>query len=165
MSTLKEILLEENKILDLVISNGGELAENQEQELEAVMKALCQKADSYAAVFDSLEARAELLKKQAATLTDAAKALKNAQERLKEHMKHNILESGKNGIEGDFWSFKVSSGKPSLVLSEEVDPSYLMQVVETVPDKQRIQQDLALGIPVKGAHLKETVVLRKSVKK
>ena len=165
MTTLKEILSEEAKILDLVITNGGELSEEQSQELDAVMTALCQKVDAYAATFDALEARVESLKRQAAMFTDAAKALKNAQERLKERMKYLIQESGKNGVEGDYWAFKLSSGKPSLVINDELDPSYLMQVTEMVADKKRIEDDLRLGIPIKGAAFKETVVLRKSVRK
>jgi hypothetical protein len=98
--------------------------------------------------------------------SDAAKALKNAQERLKDRMKHLIQESGKNGVEGDYWSFKLSSGKPSLIVDQEnLDSAYFMQVVETVPDKKRIEEDLKNHVPVKGAYLKETVVLRKGVKK
>lgn len=164
MQTLKQILDEEKQILDLVLASGGELGEEEEKALDQAMRSLCEKVDAYSAVMEGMEKRTEAFQKQAEIFLVAAKAVKNAHDRLKMHMKTLMEVTGKDQLEGDLVRFTLCSGKPTLIIEQDkLDKSYLMAVTEMVPDKKRIEEDLKLGIPVKGAFLKQNKTLRKGV--
>ncbi len=92
--------------------------------------------------------------------------LENQVERLRGNLKYVMTSMTTAELEGNNWRWQLSRGKPKLVVDEaKLSPVYFKLVYSKVIDKERIEGDLALGLPVEGAHLEETATLRSYVNK
>ncbi len=73
-----------------------------------------------------------------------------------------MADSDKKEIRGKSFRFSVSPSKGKLVIDDESKlGDYKREVKELVLDKDRVKQDLELGVPVEGAHIEKGYTLRK----
>ncbi len=118
--------------------------------------------EAYNFLAESIESRAEFYEKEAAYYSGVAKKLSALTKKYKEFVKNVAVESGTDEIRGKSIRFKISKAKPSLVVDDLTKLSdYMKQKIEMVLDKDRVKQDIELGVPVDGAHIEQSYSLRK----
>lgn len=160
-TTLKELLHTTNEITDLLIESGGELTPEIEDKMRVSEVNLPKKIDSYSFILDRLKSEAAYFKQKADFYSSISKACKNAQERLKDNVKHVMISSDESELLGNDIKFKLSKTKPSLHIDEtKISKEYRYQEVREVIDKEKIREDLELGVPVQGASLVPSFSLR-----
>lgn len=160
--TLASLVEHSSQLFSKIIASEGELSPELEAELQSVLSTdLPAKVDACQYFLSRLESEIEYFSAQAKQLQDATRSLKNAESRFKDYIKQVMLQNGLTDIEGNTYRFKLSNSKPSLVVNQElVEPAYKVQIVETVVDKKKIEDDLKLGVPVIGAELVPSYSLR-----
>lgn len=110
----------------------------------------------------SLENRAEFYKKEAEEFLSIAKKLSSLSKKHSEFLKNIMADSDKKEIRGKSFRFTISPSKGKLVIDDESKlTEYTREVKEIVLDKDRVKQDLELGVPVEGAHIESGFTLRK----
>lgn len=133
-----------------------------EQELFAVDLTNAEAVEAYSFMVQNLEQREEFYQRQADEFKAIAKNIKNLVSRYNNFVKRVMIDSGTPELTGKSFRFKLSTVKPSLIIDDEsLLTEYTRPVTETVLDKDRIKQDLELGVPVEGAHLEQSYSLRK----
>ena len=153
-----------SSILERIAEAGGELTPELEALFDQVGQEIQVKTDSYAFVMDRLEAEAAFWKQRAEQFGKVAKSCTSLRERLKDGIKAAMLQLGRDGIEGTDFRFALTTQGKKLVLDEVLlSDAWKMQVVEIVPDKERITQALQGGKEVPGARFEEVKALRKYV--
>lgn len=158
---LFELVAEANGITKAIIEAGGELSPELETALINIDLAMAEKVDGYDHVMERLEHEAEYWKAKADAYAKIAKAHANAKERMKNAIKSAMQAMEKTEVKGVDVRFKMTPVKPKLVIDQAtLDPSYLMQVTTSVPDKERIEMALRLGDEVMGAKLEQSFALR-----
>lgn len=170
LSTLiAESVLLEGNIATWALNHYGEINPAMEQYYEEVKSLRADRVDAYKFVIDRLGVGSDLLRKQAEQFIVAAKALEEAESRIKENMKIGIKTLGADEISGKQWRFKLSEMKPKLVLSpkfqEELPPQYL--IIKTIyeADKERLRAHLEQGAKIPGAQLENVYALRSYINK
>ena len=153
-------------ILAEVIEAGGELSPAIEQMLDGIGKDLARKTDSYVMVMDKLEADEAFWKAKAEAFARVARGCARVREEMKERVKAAIELTGEDEVRGEDFRFKLSPGKPRLVIEEDHVPmEWTLVVTERHPDKDRIRAALEAGETVPGAWMEQTKTLRKYVNK
>lgn len=164
--SLYSLVAQANALSRMLAETGGEITPEIESLMSNVDVKLPEKVDGYAVVMERLELEAKYWKDKAASYSLMAKSLASLQDKLKERLKEAIKALGVDEIHGNDVRFKLSGVKPALVLDEsKLDPSYLMTVTETVPDKERIRAALQEGAEISGASLVQSVSLRSYLNK
>ncbi len=159
--TLRGLVALSNDLLNQLVELSGELSPELEAQLATLEISLPAKVDSYAYLMDRLEAEAGFWKARAESNALVMKACLAAQKRLKENLKFAMQEQKSDEIKGNDIRFKLQNSKPSLIIDEAtIDPAYTFQHVETRIDKKKIEEDLKIGVPVKGAALEPSFSLR-----
>ena len=157
---------EANALEQLILEAGGELNETLEKWFDEIGAQLEQKADNYAFIMDKLDASSQMLRDRSKRYANAAKAVENAHERLKNRIKEALHTMGKDEIAGHEISFRLSNSAPRLVVNEaQLDPAYKMVVTTSVVDKEKIIEALKSGVEVAGAHFEPVKALRVRVSK
>lgn len=162
---LQEIVAQKNAILQLIIESGGELSDELENALGQIDQQLEIKVDKYSGLMEWLAHDAEMFSVKAESYAKIAKSLTSVRQRIKDRIKDLMVKSGQTELLGAEVRFKLSMAQPSLVLTESLDPAYLMEVKELIPDKERIKKDLKDGKLVMGAELKTSYSLRQYINK
>lgn len=150
---LVEIVTQSNDLTRYLLERGGELTPELEAMLDSVNIALAEKIDAYHHVMERMELEQGYWKAKADAMNRIAQAHAKVREKLKESIKRAMYELGKDEVLGNDVRFRLSTTKPALELTSELDPAYLMTVTEQVPDKDRIRKDLEAGKAIKGAAL------------
>lgn len=159
--SLRSLVTLSNDLLNQLLESNGQLTPELEEQLSKLEIALPAKVDSYAYLIDRFEAEAEFWKARAENNALVMKACLAAQKRLKDNLKFAMQEQKAGEIKGNEVRFKLQNSKPSLVIDETIiDPAYTYQHVETRIDKKKIEEDLKIGVPVKGATLEPSFSLR-----
>lgn len=162
--SLVELVDGMNAIMTQIIENNGELTPETEGMLFQVETQLASKVDSYAFIMDRLGVEVEFWKNKAAEYNAVAKSCDNLHDRLKNAIKGAMIALNQDAAHGIDFRFQLSRTKPRLCIDESKLPSaYKMQVIETRPDKDKINADLLLGVPIEGVHTEESYALRKYV--
>ncbi len=121
--SLQSLLVHETALTLEILEKQGEISEELEVMLRSQDSALASKIDSYHIVMERLEAEEEALRKRAQLLTECARKCANTVERMKEHLKYNMITFDKKTLEGNDSKFTISEEKePSYKLKEGVDP-------------------------------------------
>ena len=94
-----------------------------------------------------------------------AKGCDNARERLKDNLKFAAGILGTDELKGIDVKFKVSTLKPKMIIESALDTKYFVQVITSVPDKEKLRKDLDAGVEVFGAHLEDVRSIRQLVNK
>lgn len=153
-----------NSIEQMLIEASGELT----PEIEAILSIrdtqLPEKVDSYYFIMERMKAGEAFYKEKADMFSKAAKSFKNAQETLKERLKLAMVELTTDELRGNAFRFKLSAGKPSVLVTDEdaIPREYFEEVTEFVLKKDRLSEDLKIG-EVPGAVLDQTMTLRSFV--
>jgi predicted RNase H-like nuclease (RuvC/YqgF family) len=166
MATLYDLVLEANKVEEALFKSQGEVSPEFENWIQEIDHMLEVKADNYAHVLDRIESTIEQLKSNAQQYQQAAKSLENHHNRIKERIKSALIAMNRESIAGEKKTFSLASCAQRLLIDvTELDPAYLMEKRELVPDKERIKADLKEGQTIKGAHLEGGKSLRITVTK
>lgn len=170
MKTLQEIVQSHKSLDELMIENGGELTDEQQEQIvmswmAEIASDLTNKADGYKYRQDTLDAASEALKARAKMFSNAAKVLENMSESLKDRMKSAMIELGKDEIVSNDFKFKITQGKDKLVFDPKlIDKKYEIPKISIDYDKDAIKADLEGG-EVTGAMLQPVYTLRISANK
>lgn len=165
-NSLYSLVNEAQALFEVLSENNGELTPELEAKLTNLEVNLPIKIDAYNVILERAEIEENYWKKKAESMLAVAKGCKNIRERLKEQLKLSAIHLGKSELVGNDVKFKISNSKPKLIVNEsEIESIYKFDVVTTEIDKKRITEDLAIGVPVRGAFLEETKSIRSYVNK
>ncbi len=153
---------ETNRLIESILeSDDGLITPEIEAMMNEVALAEPEKIDSYYHIMKRIEAEESYLKDREAELRSARKALENNRERLKNNLKFHMEQTQQTEVSGNEYRFKLAGSKPRLVIDEsKVPDQYKVEVIERVIQKDRIKEDLDMGIAVEGASLEASYSLR-----
>lgn len=139
----------------MLIESGGDMTPELQEKLNSIKPNI----DLSASMIERCGAHAEHFRKKARAFAEIAQGFEKSESYLKQIIKDDMQAHGVSELLGKDVRFKLSPSKPKLVIDEEtLDSAYQMHVLQ--PDKKKIEEDLALGVPVQGARLEETKSLR-----
>lgn len=160
MNTLRDLIQNAARLTDALIESNGEISLELEQAL-AINELLPAKIDNYRATIDQLDMQEEFFRKRAAENAKIAKGFATVTERLKTNLKLALKTLEVTELEGNEYKYKISKMAPKLVIDESLlSAAYLMAETKMIPDKEKIKQDLELGLEVSGAKFEEVNALR-----
>ena len=160
--TLHSLVQQAQVIESALVEAGGELT----PELEAIIANLdvsvAEKIDGYSFIMDRFENEAAVFRTKADSFARVAKGLTLFQDKLKERVKLAMVAMGKDEIKGNEVRFKLSNSAPKLVIENEmvIGDAYKKIVQTIVPDKEKIREDLSIGLAVEGCKLVNGKALR-----
>jgi hypothetical protein len=148
-------------ILGEIEAAQGELCESDESRLESIGKEIAKSADKADWVFRKLDSESDFYDAEIKRLQGFKKTIDNANERLREFVKTQMVALDIKRIEGDFVALSLSRTKPKVVVDNEsiLPAGYFEEIVLKRLSKTKLSEDLALG-PVDGAHLEQGYSLR-----
>ncbi len=147
MNTLYELSSDYAALLDLVTDPDTD-PQALTDTLEGVELQIKDKVDGYAVVYTELEDRVEAIKKEIKRLTDMKKACEKAKERMENYAEASLLQAGVKEFSSALHKIKVSKngGALPLLIDEEVPEEYLKTEIIQKPDKDKIAEELKLGV-------------------
>lgn len=151
---LSSLAIEVLEIQKQIIENDGVLPAELEAKLDLNGELMADKVDSYKYVLDACEWGAAWMKSMADQATARRKSFEGIRERLKANVKFSMLRMDTTDLKGHEHRFKLSQLKSKLVIDETRLPQTWWKEVTTttlVPDKESIEAQLLLGIPIEGA--------------
>lgn len=163
-NSLFQLALTASTVTQKILENEGELSKELEAIFDDTNTDLQVKVDSYAAIMDRLDVDADFFKAKADSYAKVAKSCKALKERLNNNIKAAMQLMETDEIHGEEMRFKLSRLAPKLVIDEVSLPqTWKMQVVEVVPDKDRIKKAVELGESIPGVSQEDSYSLRKYV--
>ena len=146
----------------LLLESGGEITPEIQDQLMIKDASLPEKIDNYALVIERFKSLEDFYKQKADFVLKMAKAFGAAQDRMKDSLKAAMHTLETDELKGFDIRFKLSATKPSVVVDmpEALDTAYTTIEQVTKINKDRIRQDLELGVPVAGARLERGFALR-----
>lgn len=162
MASMNEIVARLHEI-ETALVEGAEWSDDLKATFDLSIGDLKQKTDTYGFAIERLESLQAFWKERADANARVAKACTATIDRLKENVRFAMGALAVQEISGNETRFKLTStGRPKLELdTSKLHENYMMQITETVPDRERIKQDLELGETIPGAALIEVQALRK----
>lgn len=123
--------------------------------MEALTGEISAKAGGYVAVINTLQGRADTLKKESENLSNAAKVLENNIKRMKDRIKYTMEQMDVKTIESEFHTIKIvkNGGVEPLKITGDVPDNYKKVILEN--DNEKIRKDLKAGVKLEFAHLEE----------
>lgn len=162
--TLPALVAQANFITERLIENEGEVTPELDELLTIHTSQLAQKVDSYAVVMERLESEAEYWRKKSQDMAAKAKAMTNAQERIKDQLKAAMQILSLEQLAGEHFSFKLSKSRPKLSIDATALPAdFKTQTIVYEPDKDKIADALNSGLDVPGAEYVPVYALRKTL--
>lgn len=159
--SLHESVKDSHSLELAIIENGGELTPELEASLTQISLDVAESVDRTHFALDRIENAVGYWKAKAAEYKKIADSLDTAHDRMKNYIKAVMADSGKSDLVGVEVRYKLSRAKPKVVIDEDkLAPAYFKEKLTLVPEKERIKQDLELGVPVDGARLEESFTLR-----
>ena len=159
--SLYQITNELQSLIDLAekCADDAEMSHAVEEHMAAIDEALEAKAESYACLIRTLEARSEARKQEAARMTALSKTDNALAERLKFYLRESMVRTGRTKINTDKFRLSVvnNGGKIPIVITDEEAISEEFKKTEFVQtlDKDLIRLHLEQGATVSGAKLGE----------
>lgn len=159
--TLVEIVSQKAVILRKVLENGGELPPALEQQLDDIDLTLAEKIDGYIEFMAQMQAEELYWKAKASQASAVGKTCEKIRDRLKDRVKQLMQASKQTELLGNDMRFSLIPSKDALDLIEGLVPEEYKdaEVVWTV-NRDRVIQDLQLGIEIPGAAIREVKQLR-----
>jgi hypothetical protein len=154
-------LLKVQTDIENAAAEGGDMVEVENQMLQVDLNDPAS-VEAFNFLSVNLESRAEFYKKEAEYYLEIARKLSSLSKKHNEFLKNVMGDSGIKEIRGKSFRFSISPSKGKLVIDDESKlTEYTREVKELVIDKDRVKQDLELGVPVEGAHIEKGYTLRK----
>jgi hypothetical protein len=165
--TLHSLVQQAQAIEAAIVEVGGELSPELEKLLENLDLTIAEKLDGYSFIMDRFENEAAFFRTKADTFARVSKGLLLFQDKLKERVKLAMVAMGKDEVKGNEVRFKLSNSAPKLVIeNESMLPAAYQKIVQTVvPDKEKIREDLSIGLSVEGCKLVNGKSLRSYINK
>ena len=127
---------------------------------ESIDEAFEDKVISTAFVIKNNDADIDVINNEIKRLQKLKKTTNNANDRLKNYIKDNMLQLDKTKIKGDLFSISIRNNAESVeILNENELPEDAFKVTRT-PDKTAIKEALKKGHEVTGATLKRSQSLQ-----
>lgn len=155
-----------NDLEERLIASGGEIT----PEIEAVINDLAPgskghlatKVDAYYYIMSRLERAHSFWKEDAAARQAVAKSCERTIEQMQLRLKIAMGKLGVTELSGNDHRYVLTTAKKRLVIDRphDVPATYLLEVVEYVPDKERIKKDLEEGKEIDGCKLEGGTALR-----
>lgn len=167
MPNLNELLAERNEILAKIYEANGELTQETELAFSGSEKTLSLKIDSIKNVLDGLALDSKYFKEKELEFKEAFQVCENAIDRLKTWVKVIMKKFNEPMLQGKDYKFRVKKTTPKvLVYDETMIPAPYKRVVQKIEvDKEKIRQDLQMGIEIPGAKLEESFALFTEINK
>ncbi len=161
--TLSEFVLIAADIEAALIESGGEIDDNVEKLLSEWETDFSEKVDGYAFIMEHFKDAADKWKSKASIMLDAAKSCKMAEERLKERLKWGMKEMEVDEVRGETYRFKLANMKPKVIIDDNdvIPDEFKEKVIEYKIVKDSILQKIKGGGNVPGAHLEESLSVRR----
>lgn len=151
------ILAQESARIEMMLAeSGGELTPQLEEMLAEIDIKLPQKVENYSLLMERMDALALHYNERASMLLKMSTAAKSVIERCKQNLKQAMINMQAEEIYGVDVRFKLQNNPPSVFIEDEkaIDGAYTVVVPQTIKiDKNRIKEDLKMGMTVKGARL------------
>jgi hypothetical protein len=163
MSKTLTQIRESNRLIEsLLEAQDGLVTPELETLMSDVSQALPEKIDSYYHVRERIKSEITYLNARETELRNHRKSLENAEARLSENLKYHMKQTGETELLGNDYRFKLSASKPKLIIENEnaLPAGYVQEVVVKEPQKDRIKEDLEMGLTVPGAKLEQSNQLR-----
>jgi len=159
--TLLSALTTLHELEQSIISNGGEITPQLENDLKNLQDGITNKIDSYAIIMEHLKQRAVFWNEKAALTKKYASTCNSIVERLKANIKTFMYLQDQHEIEGDEIRFKLSPAAPTLDIDEKILPDeyFKTEIVRTI-DKDLVKAKLKEGVEIPGAKFIENYSLR-----
>ena len=167
MSTLKELVSQELKLVQRLYASDGEITPEMEQELAITESMLEAKVDNYYLFMERVEAEIERWDAHIKSLSKGLSSFKKTKDWLSLNLKNGMIRLNESKLKGAVHEFSLSGNRFKLVI-EDVDKipgKFLVEVVRYEPDKEAIKDALEKGESVPGAYLDEVFTLRKKTRK
>ena len=164
--SLHSIVSSSLSITEKIIQNGGEVDDEILSQLEITENSLETKVDSYSHIISRMKTEQTHWKAEREKLQAIEKGFKDAENRLKESLKQALIRLNKDEIIGEQKRFKLSRAKQALIIDEAKVNENFFDIVQTkVVAKDRIKEELELGLDVEGARFEDRYTLREYVVK
>lgn len=164
-STLFGLINQEMTIFKQIQENGGELSPELESALSEIQFDRSEKIDACKYLIEQFDFRAASLKSKEDEIREVRKRCEAVVERIKARIKEGMKALEVAEISGNDYRFKMVTNKePRLVIDADTLPEdYKTAVTTWVPDKERIDQDIQLGLEIPGVTLVPIIQLRSYV--
>lgn len=125
------------------------------EELDSTDIKMKDKVDGYYFITERLKLETEFWKHKAEEYLKVSKVCKSLREHLQNNLKSAMKKLDQVDLFGNDIRYKLSNSKPKLNIFDEgqLPSSYLTEVIEYKPDKERIINDLKDGKKVPGCEL------------
>jgi len=166
-TSLAELVSQSAYIESKLVESGGELTPELESALATIQLAIPEKIDAYQFVIERLKVAAAHWKVRAKSAQAVAKGCENGLETLRGAIKAGMLALKADEILGIENRFVLANSKPTLEIFDEAQlPAHcIKEVVEYVPDKDKIRELLEAGSIISGARLVPNKSLRSYMNK
>lgn len=136
-----------------LIESEGEI----NQELEIRLKHFATNVDTAAGMIERLKNFEMFMEWKSEQFAKMAKSAANSADFIKETIKNQMIDKNIKELSGNESRLALVNSIPSVEIADEekLDPAYKIKVELFKIDKNRIKEDLKLGVPVAGAVLKE----------
>jgi hypothetical protein len=155
MLSLYQITEEVEQLVNELVASNGELTPELEEKQLLVQKMLLEKTDSVVGYARYLEDSIELVNRRKKEIAELEQQLERRLSRYKDYLKFCMQKMGQKKIETPF--SKLSLGRPRLSVSvtneELLDKKYFR--IKKEVDKKLLGDDLANGVEVEGAYLRQ----------
>lgn len=160
-NTLAEIVQLAALVEASLIENDGELTEETDLLLQNIETSLVSKIDHYGFLIERFKDLQGYYKKKAEFFSLKSKSFQKLEDRLKTRMHDAMTELQRTELLGTDFKVKLQNSPPRLLIEEgEIDRAYTTIETITTVDKDRVKQDLLLGISVRGARLEQNQHVR-----
>lgn len=159
--TLYEIGEAIRAIVDSTAETGGELTDQEMEQLERLNMKFEEKVESCCAVVCEIEAEEEAYRNEMKRLQAKASACAKRAGSLKGYVMEQLQLAGRDKVKGQFLTARLQNNPPSVtVMDEKTVPAMYWVQPPPVLDKQKVLAVLKAGEAVPGAELYRGVHLR-----
>lgn len=168
MSSLYNITVEYQLLVEQLEAQDGEFTEEQLELLEITKEQFKEKSEIYCKIIKELDSDIEFAQKEVERISKFISAKKSAQEKLEEKLRDALLVFGEKDSKKDLWRFEAGTFKLSTRKSEKVEINE--EVIDnrwkeiTIKDKLTME-DLAKVADILGRNLEtNTTILKTPIK-
>lgn len=163
--TLSAVVEIASSIEQMLIESGGEITPEIEKSLYIVDAHLPYKIDSYAAVIERMDIVSSFYEEKSVFYKKLSDSASDAVKKCKDNLRFAMNALNTNELCGSDIKYKLSPGKPSIIICDEnaIDESYKTTETTVKIDKRKILDDITAGASVTGVKVQENFRLTKSV--
>lgn len=160
--SLFDIVAESQKLMAQLFEAGGEITPEIEAALERVGTELITKVDNYVGFMDRLGHEVDFFKSRKAEMDKAKKSMENLQARLKQTVFDAMKTLKKDEVQGETYRLVIQNSANTYDINEGAVPAgYFIETVVKSLDKERLLEDVKMGLEVDGVTVKKNQYVKK----